>query len=432
MTRLIAAFMLLLTLAASVYADDRGPAISIELRDIELKDVLRAIGQEHRINMVVDDSITGKVTVSLRNVPLWDAVDSILRGKGYTYIKDGNIVRIVKAAEEEELVTRSMKIRYGNPKDLEPVIKKMLTKKGDVISDMRTSTLIVKDIPSSVAMAEKILREVDVRTGQVMIEAKIVEANTNARKELGIQWGHDYRSGEFVSYGGATKDKSDDKYSVPVTGGIGAFGTALNVNLPADVKEGSGGAIGFAILSKNLTLELQLSALEDSGSAKILSSPKVMVSDNQEATIASGTQIIIVNEANTVINTGQSTGQSPSTSQTTIEKEAALRLTVTPRIIDPEQISLKIATKKEEFDFTRAVLGVPPKISRETQTNLIVKNGETIVIGGIYEEKDYESDSAVPALSKIPLLGWLFKKEAMKKDKTELLIFITPTIRAEK
>lgn len=431
MKKLFAAMLLLFVLSHAAYAQDRGPAVSIELRDIELKDVLRAIGQEHKINIVVDEAVTGKVTVSLRNVPLWDAVESILKGKGYTYVKDGNITRIVKAAEEEELITRTLKVKYGNPKDLEPMIKKIVTKRGEVVSDTRTSTLIVKDIHSAVAIAEKIIREVDVRTGQVMIEAKIVEANTNARKELGIQWGHDYRNGEFVSFGGATKQKSNDKYAVPLTGGIGAAGTALNVNLPAAVGEGVGGAIGFAILSKNLTLDLQLSALEDSGSAKILSSPKVMVADNQEATVASGTQIILINETGTVINTGQTAGQTPTT-QSTIEKEAALRLTVTPRIIDADQVSLKIATKKEEFDFTRAVLGIPPKISRETQTNLIVKNGETIVIGGIYEEKDFESENSVPALSKIPLLGWLFKKEARKKDKTELLIFITPTIRIDK
>jgi type IV pilus assembly protein PilQ len=151
-----------------------------------------------------------------------------------------------------------------------------------------------------------------------------------------------------------------------------------------------------------------------------------MVSDNQEATIASGTQIIIRNDTNTIVNTGE--GQ--STAGVTKE-EAALRLTVTPRIIDGEQVSMKILTKKEEFDFNRAVLGVPPKTSRETQTNLIVKNGETIVIGGIYEERDFDSENGVPGLSKIPLLGWLFKKETNLKEKTELLIFLTPTIRPE-
>lgn len=161
---------------------------------------------------------------------------------------------------------------------------------------------------------------------------------------------------------------------------------------------------------------------EEQGNAKILSSPKVMVSDNQEATIASGTQIII---PTTTIS-----GGAAQISGTT-EKEASLRLTATPHMIDNDQVSLKILTKKEEFDFSRSVLGIPPKTSRETQNGLIVKNGETIVIGGIYTETNFEGESGVPLLSKIPLLGWLFKKEAKRKDRTELLIFITPHIKSE-
>jgi type IV pilus assembly protein PilQ len=253
-----------------------------------------------------------------------------------------------------------------------------------------------------------------------------VQVATNAAKEFGIQWGALYRKGDVIIHGGATKEKSSDVDAIALTGDIGLLGTALNVNLPAAVGAGSGGALGFGILAKNLTLDLQISALEEEGSAKVLSSPKVMVSDNQEATIASGTQIIIRNDTNTIVNTGQ--GQ--STAGVTKE-EAALRLTVTPRIIDSEQVSMKIMTKKEQFDFSRAVLGVPPKESRETQTNLMVKNGETIVIGGIYEERDFDSEHGVPVLSKIPLLGWLFNKESKIKERTELLIFLTPTIKTE-
>jgi type IV pilus assembly protein PilQ len=428
MKKLFAIVLLALAASSAAVADDRGPAVSIELRDVELKDVLRAIGQEHRINVVIDDAVAGKVTVSLKNVPLWDAIESILRGKGYTYIAEGNIVRIVKADEDGDLVTRIIKIKYGNPKDLEPVVRKALSKKGDLASDLRTNALVIKDMPSYVAMAEKILREVDVRTRQVMIEAKIVEVNTNATRELGIQWGTVFNRGDFHIFGGATKEKSTDADAIALTGGIGTLGSAFNVNLPAAVGPGAGGAIGLGILSKNLILDLQLSALEDNGNARILSSPKVMVSDNQEATIAAGTQIIIRNDTSTtVVNTGSTSASSVGVT----EKEAALRLIVLPRIIDDEQVSLKIHTKKEEFDFTREVLDIPPKNSREAQTSLIVKNGETIVIGGIYEENEFDSENGIPGLSKIPLLGRLFKKESARKNKTELLIFLTPTIKAD-
>ena len=175
-------------------------------------------------------------------------------------------------------------------------------------------------------------------------------------------------------------------------------------------------------MSSRFALDLQLSALESQGNAKTLSSPKVMVLDNQEAYIKSGIGILIPTSTTTAGTT---------TTASVTEKEALLQLKVTPRVINDDQISLKILTSRDSFDFSRSVLGTPPKNTRETQTNLIIKNGETIVIGGIYIEDGSDSETGVPLLSKIPLLGWLFKKEIKKNDKTELLIFITPRIKAE-
>lgn len=407
---------------STAYAEDKGPLVSIELRDVDLSDVLRALGQEHGINIIVDEKVTGRVTVSLRNIPLWDAIDSILKGKGYYYVKEETIVRIIPSVEDEDLVTRTMNVKYANTKDLEPVIKKVLSKKGDVASDPRSNTIIIKDTPSAIGRVEQLLKQIDVKTGQIMIEARIVEVSTNASQELGIQWGAQYARGDYLVHGGGTKAKSTDTFFTPLTNGIGVLNNALNVNLPATVGPGAGGAIGLGVVTSRFALDLQISALEDQGNARTLSSPKVMVLDNQEATIASGTQIIL---STTTI----SGGTTQTTGTTTIE--AVLRLTVTPHVIDNEQVSLKILTKKEEFDFSRAVLGVPPKNTRETQTGVIMKNGETIVIGGIYTETDFEGENGVPLLSKIPLLGWLFKKETKTKDKTELLIFITPRIKTE-
>ena len=418
---------------STVYAEDKGPPVSIELRDVELRDVLRALGQEHGINIVVDEKVTGKITVSLRNIPLWDAIDSILKGKGYSYVKDGNIVRVVLMTEDEDLVISTLSVKYATAKELEPVVKRVLSKKGDVTADPRSNTLVIKDTPSAIAKAEELLKQVDVKTGQVMIEAKIVEVNTNATEELGIQWGATYKQGDAVVYGGGrgTSASTDIPTSTtasvtPVTSGIGGLGTASNVNLPTSVTPA--GALGIGLLAKKAVLDLQISALEEQGKAKILSSPKIMVLDNQEATIASGTQIFIPNSGTT---TNITTGTGGTSTSGVTEKEATLRLTVTPHVIDKDQISLKISTKREEFDFSRAVLGVPPKITREAQTGVIVRNGETIVIGGIYIESNSEKETGVPLLSKIPVLGWLFKKEFKRKDKSELLIFITPQIKTE-
>jgi len=453
-------FLLLTSHFSLSYAEDKGPLISIELRDVDLSDVLRALGQEHGINIIVDEKVTGKVTVSLRNIPLWDAIDSILKGKGYAYIKEGDIVRIAPLIEDEDLVTRTINVKYANPKDIEPLIKKVLSKRGSVALALdpktgvsstsiggggstdprgviiaRNSMIVIKDIPSAIERAEQLLKQLDVKTRQIMIEAKIVEVNTNAREELGIQWGGMYRSGgdAWLHGGGLTSQtaavpstgtgitSTTGSGMTSLTGGIGAGGSALNVNLPAAVAQFGGGALGIGILANKLTLDLQISALEQQGNAKVLSSPKIMVLDNQDATIASGSKIVL--RTSTTTTTGTTLG--------TAEKEATLRLTVTPHVIDNEQISLAISTKKEEFDYTQVVDGLPSILSRESQTGVNVKNGETIVIGGIYTERNFEGENGVPLLSRIPLLGWLFKKETKTKDKTELLIFITPRIKTE-
>ena len=422
---------------ASVDADDKGPPISIELRDVDLSDVLRALGQEHGINIIIDEKVTGKVTVSLRNVPLWDAIDSILKGKGFVYIKDGNVVSVIPSGADEDLMTYTATVKYANAKDLEPVITKVLSKRGSIASDLKSNMIVIRDIPSAIERVTQLLKQVDVKTRQIMIEAKIVEVSTNAREELGIQWGGMYRSGAdaWIHGGGSTSQtaavpstgtgitSATGSGAAPLTGGIGAGGSGFNVNMPADlIGRQAGGAIGIGILASKFALDLQISALELQGNAKTLSSPKVMVLDNQEAYIKSGIGILIPTSTTTAGTT---------TTASVTEKEALLQLKVTPRVINDDQISLKILTSRDSFDFSRSVLGTPPKNTRETQTNLIVKNGETIVIGGIYTEEGSDSEAGVPLLSKIPLLGWLFKKETKTKDKTELLIFITPYIKTE-
>ncbi|MDP3260085.1 MAG: type IV pilus secretin PilQ, partial [Thermodesulfovibrionales bacterium] len=314
-------------------------------------------------------------------------------------------------------------------------------KRGSIASDPKSNMVVIRDIPSAIERVTQLLKQVDVKTKQIMIEAKIVEVSTNASRELGIQWGTMYRSGDAYIFGGgtsgggtagatgtvgalpttATGTTTTTTGTTPLTGGAGFGGSALNVNLPAAVGLGSGGAIGIGILAKNTILDLQISALETQGSARTLSNPKVMVLDNQEAYIKSGTGILVP--------TSSTSGTTTTTSVT--EKEALLQLKVTPRVINDDQISLKILTSRDVFDFSRSVQGSPPKNTRETQTNLIVKNGETIVIGGIYTETETEGEGGVPWLSKIPVLGWLFKKETKTKDKTELLIFITPRIKVD-
>jgi len=417
-------------------SDGKGAFVSMELRDVELRDVLRALGQEHGINIIIDEKVSGKVTVSLRSVPLWDAIAAILKGKNYTYIRDGNIVRVISSGEDEDLVTYTAMVKYANPKDIEGIISKVLSKRGSIASEPKSNMIVIRDIPSGIERVKQLLKQVDTKTKQIMIEAKIIEVSTNASRELGIQWGTMYRAGDAYVFGGGTGTTvgalpttttgttTTTTATTPLAGPTTGFGgSAFNVNFPAAVSTATGGsALGVGILAKNAIIDLQISALETQGSARTLSNPKVMVLDNQEAYIKSGTGILIPTSTTTA-------GATTTTSVT--EKEATLQLKVTPRVIDNDQVLLKILTTRDAFDFSRSVQGSPPKNTRETQTNLIVKNGETIVIGGIYTETDSDSEAGVPGFYKIPLFGWLFKRDTKTKDKTELLIFITPRIKEE-
>lgn len=409
---------MILNLAFSItplVANSKGPLVSFELRDVELRDLMRAIGQEHGINIIVDEQVTGRVTVSLRNVPLWDAIDSILKGKGYTYIKDANIVRIMPATEDEDLITKTISVNYANPKDLEPIVKKILSKKGEVASDIRTNTIIVKDIPNNVAKAEQMVRTLDKASPQVMIDARIVEVNKGNDRSIGIQWG-----GEYTLTGGNTTTTFE-----------GNTGTdTLAVNLPASLPTVSPtpfGAIKIGFLQgSNLSLDLRISAMEQSGQGKVLSNPRILTANNKKAFISTGEKIRIRSSTGTTVVTGGTT-----TSAGTEEIEAVLKLEVTPQITPDGKVTMSILTKKEEFDWTKTVENVPAKNTREANTEVTINDGDTLVIGGIYIDSNTESFRQVPYLANIPVIGWLFKKKDSYYQTRELLIFLTPTIKKE-
>jgi type IV pilus assembly protein PilQ len=294
-----------------------------------------------------------------------------------------------------------------------------LSKKGTVTFDPRTNTLIVHDVLDSVDRVTEIVQKLDSKTPQVMIEARIVEAATTFSREVGVQWG-----GRYSLNGGQTVIQGGD-----LTGGTGLSGNPLAVNLPANVKPGAGGALGFTFgnLSGTAQLDLQLSALEDTGRGRILSRPRVLTLDNKEAHISSGTEILI--PTTSIVTAGGATGGGSAegtTGVTTIN--AKLELNVTPHVTPAGEIAMHVKADKKDADYTKEVLGVPPLTTRSAETDLLVKDGETIVIGGIYTKTEQVEDNAVPWLSKIPIVGWLFKHRHTIEDQAELLVFITPTI----
>ncbi|MBI1823479.1 MAG: type IV pilus secretin PilQ [Nitrospirae bacterium] len=408
-----------------------GPKFSLEFRDADIKDVLRAIGQENHVNIIIREEVKGKVTLSFKNVTLDEAFSAILKNQNLWASKTDSIVTVSRPSTsegEEDSITRMIPVNYASAKELQDSVRGLMSKKGTVSVDGRSNTLIIKDSPEGVDRIANLVKSLDMKTPQVMIEARVVEASTNFTRELGIQWGGEYVNGNYLVNGGAFKTNSTDTFLTPLTGGIGASGGPFAVNLPATVGPGSGGSIGLSYIASNLLLDLQLSAMQDTGKGKILSNPKILTLDNKEARISSGTEILIPTATlvtNGTSTGGTATGSSATSGVTTIQ--AKLELVVTPHITPDHQILMHIKTEKKEPDYNRQIQNIPPLATRTAETDLMVKNGATVAIGGIYTKNESLNENGIPWLENIPILGWLFKKQNKGDQQAELIIFITPT-----
>lgn len=421
-----------------------GKRISLDFQDADIRNVLRLIADVSGYNLAAGDDVKGKVTIKLLNVPWDQALDLILKMNNLGYIREGNILRVAtlkniedqltaeaKAREAEqksgELLTKIIYVNYGAAKDFAETLKRSLSPRGSIVIEDKTNAVIIKDISKAVDEITELVKTLDRRVPQVMIEARIVEADTTFTQELGVQWGADQsgwttsrsgrRTGSYSIYGGGTKEKSGDTTYTPLTNGIGVNDTGFLVNLPAAVGQGSGGAIGlmFSNLAGSFNLDLQLSAMESTGKGKVLSNPKILALDNKEAYIQTGYRIPY---------------ESTSTQGTKTEwVDAVLQLKVTPHITPDNHIMMSIKVEKNEPDFANRAAGNAPTIAtKEAKTDVMVNNGDTIVIGGIYKRKNDNSVQGVPWLSRIPILGWVFKKEYIYDRPEELVIFITPKI----
>jgi len=408
----------------------------MEFRDAEIKDVLRAVGQAANLNMIVSDGVSGKVSLSLKDVAILDALDSILKTKGLTYVRDANMLRVLALAEvrDSDMEIRVFPLGHASSQDILLILDKVKSEKARISIDSRMNALVVRDLSLNIDYMDHLLKSLDVRMPQVLIEAKIVEVSSNYARELGVQWGGRSSStsgnGTTVVSGGTTAPGAvvgSTSFNA-LTGGVGSSGNAYAVNLPANLGSGSGAALGisFGKLGGKLALDLQLSAMQTTGNGKILSSPKVMTVNNKEAKISSGIDIPV----RTVSATANTTGGSLNTLGVQIIS-ASLMLSTTPTIAQDGRISLAIKVEKSEPDFTNQVDGIPTITKRSANSELVVHDGETIVLGGILTKSEGESESAVPLLSKIPIIGWLFKKKSKFENQAELMIFITPTIVKE-
>lgn len=415
---------------------------SLEFRDAELKDVLRAVGQAASLNLIISDAVTGRVTLSLGEVDIWAALEAILKTKGLTYVREGSIVRVlsVHEARDEDMETRVFSLANANGKEVIDVLEKVKSEKARLSADPRMNAVVVKDLSLNLDRMERVLRKLDIRVPEILIEAKIVEVSSSYARELGIQWGGKYAGasgGNTVGISGGTTGVSGASTAggttslppvgstsqYPLTGDIGMSSNAYVVNLPAAVGAGSGGALGitFGKAGGRLNLDLQLSAMQTMGNGRILSSPKILTKNNKEAKISSGIDIPVRVLTTTTAGT--------SSEVKTIS--ASLALSTVPVLTQDNKILLGVKLEKSEPDFSRQVDNIPTITKRSANAELVVADGETVVLGGILTKSEGRSESGVPFLSDIPLIGWLFKKKSKYENEAELMIFITPTIVKE-
>ncbi|OGP65679.1 MAG: hypothetical protein A2169_12540 [Deltaproteobacteria bacterium RBG_13_47_9] len=368
----------------------------------------------------------------LIDVPWDQAFDVILQARSLGWSQAGNVRRVApidklkKEVEEEltakrtkerleDLVTELVQINYATAKEIMPQVKSILTDRGDVKVDERTNMLIVKDISKNISNARTLVKSLDTKTPQVLIEARIVEASLTFQKELGVQWGMEVVAGK------STGNRGIARGAVSGSGTVGPTGTVIDkvVDLPALPRAGTAGFLEFLFTSTHALRELDItiSAHENKGSVKIISSPKIATLDNKEASVEQGLRIPVPK----------------LTTEGTISTEyvdANLKLTVTPHVTGDGNIKMSIKAKKDApiFDSARLVQGIPPIDKKEAITEVLVKDGGVVVIAGIYTIEKNDGTEGIPLFSKIPLLGWLFKRESKSDERKDLLIFISPKV----
>ncbi len=411
----------------------KGEKFTFRFKDADIRDFLKFVATVAEINIIIDPGVTGRVTCELYNIPWDQALDLILKTNGLGYVMEGNVLRVAKIetltreqeaarrlkeaqqlAGELKVITRTLS--YAKARAVQPILQKQLSPRGEIIIDERTNTLIISDIPDKVGVIDKLIETLDAAIPQVSIEARIVEINTNYTKNLGIQWG--FFAAADAAYGNQTSLRFPN--SILVDGSAIKEGGLQNnpldgyaVNLPAPAFS-SGFGISLGNVVDTFRLDIALTALETSGQGKILSAPKISAQNNETAEILQGRQIPVQTVANNTV--------------TTRYVNAALELHVTPQITAEGTIIMTIEIRNDAADFANLVQGIPPIITQSAKTTVLVKDGGTAVIGGIYRIEDTITTNSVPGLSKIPIIGNLFKGFSKNVLNKELLIFITPRI----
>jgi len=392
----------------------QGEPLSLNFQDVEVRSVLQVLADYAGVNLVVSDAVQGSVTLRLEDVPWDQALDLVLRSKGLARRQEGNVLLVAPAAE---FAAQSVDARVGQALDaqLQPLRRELLpihhaeaaelaelllesladdgnlAGRGSLSVDERTNTLVVHQPADRLAELRQLVAQLDVPVRQVAIEARIVEANVDYEKSLGVRWGGPL----YVESPRPGKD--------------------LFVDLGVERVVGS---IGLGLLRGDVLLDLELSAMEKSGNGEIISQPKVVTADKETARILKGTEVPY-----------QETSKSGATS--VAFREASLSLEVTPQITPDNKVIMTVRVTKDEPDYVNALNNVPPIRKNEVNAKVRVTDGETIVIGGVYSTSQNNVVDKVPFFGDLPYVGRLFRRDALQEKKSELLVFLTPRIMSD-
>jgi len=410
-----------------------GEKLSLNFQNIEVRSVLQVIADFTGLKIITSDTVTGNITLRLKDVPWDQAMDIIIQSKGLTMRKNGNVILVAPADEVaakekqmleatqqiedlEPLRTEVFSLKYMKAQSLKDILsdpkQKILSKRGNAVLDPRTNTVFVQDTPKYLEQVAAIISKTDIAVKQVMIESRLVLADEKFGKSLGARFGVQKAHTGDTSYaiGGQLSDST-----TTTTTSVSANASALNSNLPVSNAFGS---VAFSLfrLPAGLLLNLELTALETDNRGKVVSSPRVTTANQQKAKIAQGTEIPYLQA-------------SSSGAANVAFKEAVLSLEVTPQITPDDKIIMDLEVKKEKVG--TVFFGVPSIDTQRVNTQVLVSNGETAVLGGIFEQTERHDVDKVPFFGDLPIIGNVFKRRITQLDKTELLIFITPKIMDE-
>jgi len=462
------------------FSDDQPPVLqlpqercSMRFVDAEVKDVLRLLAKEYKLNLIISENVGGMITVDFDQVLLEDIFFSVLKTADLGYTLKGNVILVAtqkelldqetsrikelekqaeakkKIQEAQGMVSEMIKVQYIlNTKSNESIVKEITVGKEEVrnltqlagalqkmLSDQKganiqvvdaANALVITDIPEKVAQIKELVKELDKPSPQIMIESRLVLVDTDHVRDIGIEWGGRVQSQDLMisgrrdrSWSTETSDTTGTTSTTTNTKKTEDKGSVAGVDLPAAIAAaGHGGSIGFLLgdITKDF-LDVQLTAMEDKGRGKILASPRVVTQDNQKAYIKIGDEIPYQ----------EITFSGGATTTTVMFKDAAIELEVSPHMVG-DKVFMDIVVARKTPDFKLAIAGNPTLTTQALTTKVSVKNGETLVLGGLTEEEEVTTTRAIPFFYKIPLINFFFKNDSKTKTKRELIIFITPTI----